>query len=95
VAVRVQVISPDPNLKVTEVGVPMHIAMHMTYPERVSRYNIAKLRQCVINGMTQHPGANFVIFPDGNKWCASRPFGHLLLYHLKRLRNPLKRLGSS
>ena len=27
-----------------------------------------KLRACVINGMTQHPGANFVIFPDGNKW---------------------------
>jgi DNA-directed RNA polymerase III subunit RPC1 len=62
------VISPDPNLKVTEVGVPMHVAMHMTYPERVSRYNIDKLRKCIINGMTRHPGANFVIFPDGNKW---------------------------
>ena len=47
----------------------MHVAMHMTYPERVSRYNIDKLRQCIINGMTRHPGANFVIFPDGNKWC--------------------------
>lgn len=34
---RAQVISPDPNLKVTEVGVPIHVAMHMTYPERVSR----------------------------------------------------------
>jgi len=43
------VISPDPNLKVTEVGVPMHVAMHMTYPERVSRYNIEKLRKCVVH----------------------------------------------
>eukprot|EP00959_Pyramimonas_sp_CCMP1952_P461302 9481351-Pyramimonas_sp.AAC.1 len=51
-----------------QVGVPMHVAMHMTYPEKVSRYNIEKLRKCVMNGMTQHPGANFVVFPDGNKW---------------------------
>lgn len=62
------VISPDPNLKVNEVGVPIQMAQNLTYPEMVSRYNIEKLRQCVINGMGKHPGANFVIFPDGSKW---------------------------
>lgn len=102
------VISPDPNLKITEVScsyiadlkfsllaklydfalesrisvvkwlsfvfyviqqvaVPLLMAQVLTYPEKVSRYNIEKLRGRVINGMTKHPGANFIIYPDGNK----------------------------
>lgn len=61
------VISPDPNLKITEVGIPALIAMKLTYPERVSRYNIEKLRQCVRNGKSKHPGANFVILSNGTK----------------------------
>ncbi|KAK3261073.1 hypothetical protein CYMTET_30006, partial [Cymbomonas tetramitiformis] len=61
------VISPDPNLRVDQVGVPVHQAMVLTYPEKVSRYNIEKLRQCVLNGKMKHPGANFVVYPDGNK----------------------------
>jgi DNA-directed RNA polymerase III subunit RPC1 len=32
----------------------------MTYPERVNRYNIEKLRRCVRNGPEVHPGANMV-----------------------------------
>eukprot|EP00899_Mesostigma_viride_P025365 jgi/Mesvir1/6012/Mv00758-RA.2 len=62
------VISPDPNLRIDEVAVPVAVAQILTYPEKVSRYNIEKLRQRVINGMTRHPGANFVRFPDGGKW---------------------------
>ena len=54
------VISPDPNLQITQVGVPEHVAKTMTYPERVSRYNIEKLKQCVINGPDVHPGANII-----------------------------------
>ena len=41
------VISPDPNLRVDQVGVPMKVATTMTYPERVSRYNKKKLQQRV------------------------------------------------
>ena len=59
------VISPDPNLRIDEVGVPLHIAKQMTYPEVVSRHNIEKIRECVRNGMNQHPGANFVRFKNG------------------------------
>eukprot|EP00897_Mesotaenium_endlicherianum_P003119 jgi/Mesen1/2835/ME000174S02093 len=62
------VISPDPNLKITEVGVPVHMAQVLTYPEMVNRNNIEKLRQLIINGMSKYPGANFVVFPDGGKW---------------------------
>ncbi|XP_068669233.1 DNA-directed RNA polymerase III subunit 1 [Aristolochia californica] len=61
------VISPDPNLKITEVAIPILMAQVLTYPERVTRYNIEKLRQCVRNGKNKFPGANFVLLPDGNK----------------------------
>jgi DNA-directed RNA polymerase beta' subunit len=54
------VISPDPNLRVDQVGVPVLVAKIMTYPERVNRYNIEKMRSCVINGPDVHPGANMV-----------------------------------
>jgi DNA-directed RNA polymerase III subunit RPC1 len=40
--------------------------MTMTYPERVNRYNIQKLRQCVKNGPTVHPGANLIRVRDGS-----------------------------
>ena len=59
------VISPDPNLRIDEVGVPLHIAKMMTYPEVVSRHNIESIRECVRNGMNKHPGANFVRFKSG------------------------------
>ncbi|KAL2922905.1 DNA-directed RNA polymerase III subunit 1, partial [Bienertia sinuspersici] len=61
------VISPDPNLKITEVAVPHLMASTLTYPERVNHYNIEKLRQCVRNGPKKYPGAKFVIEPNGDK----------------------------
>jgi DNA-directed RNA polymerase III subunit RPC1 len=60
------VISPDPNLRVDQVGVPFKVATTMTYPECVSRYNIEKLRQCVRNGPQVHPGANLIRMRDGS-----------------------------
>jgi DNA-directed RNA polymerase III subunit RPC1 len=54
------VISPDPNLRVDQVGVPMLVAKVMTYPERVNRYNIEKMQRAVLNGPDVHPGANMV-----------------------------------
>ena len=59
------VISPDPNLGIDEVGVPLHVAKMMTYPEVVSRHNIESVRERVRNGMNRHPGANFVRFKSG------------------------------
>lgn len=41
---------------IDQVGVPEHVAKTMTFPDRVNRYNIEKLRKCVINGPEKHPG---------------------------------------
>jgi DNA-directed RNA polymerase III subunit RPC1 len=60
------VISPDPNLRVDQVGVPKRVAMVMTYPEPVSHITIEKLRQCVRNGPDVHPGANMIRLKDGS-----------------------------
>ena len=54
------VISPDPNLAINEVAVPVLVAKDLTYPEKVSRYNIEKLRRRVLNGPEKWPGANYV-----------------------------------
>ncbi|KAJ4971175.1 hypothetical protein NE237_004274 [Protea cynaroides] len=59
------VISPDPNLKITEVAIPILMAQVLTYPERVSCHNIEKLRQRVRNGPHKYPGANLIRYPDG------------------------------
>ena len=85
------VISPDPNLRIDQVGVPEDVAKTLTFPEQVfkcalraaslrrprrrsrapwlllHRHNIEKLRKCVRNGMSAHPGANFVLFKSGGK----------------------------
>lgn len=54
------VISPDPNLQIDQVAVPIHVAKILSYPERVTASNIDFLRKLVINGPDKHPGANFV-----------------------------------
>lgn len=54
------VISPDPNLRVDEVAVPVLVAKNMSYPERVTAHNIDMLRTAISNGTDVWPGANFV-----------------------------------
>lgn len=54
------VISPDPNLRIDQVGVPEHVAKILTYPERVTQHNLSLMRQLVRNGCDHHPGANFL-----------------------------------
>ncbi|MDV3293204.1 MAG: DNA-directed RNA polymerase subunit A' [Nitrososphaerales archaeon] len=61
------VISPDPNLDIGEVGVPFEIAKKLTIPEKVSPSNMENLKQLVVKGPFEHPGANYVIRPDGVK----------------------------
>ncbi|TPX15815.1 uncharacterized protein E0L32_000149 [Thyridium curvatum] len=51
------VISPDPNLGIDQVAVPILVAKNLTYPERVNHNNIEKLKKCVINGPYEWPGA--------------------------------------
>lgn len=53
------VISPDPNLETREIGVPLVFATQLTFPEKVTSFNIDQMRRLVVNG-TKYPGANFV-----------------------------------
>ena len=39
------VISPDPNLLLDELGVPMSIALNLTFPETVTKMNIDRLKE--------------------------------------------------
>lgn len=54
------VISPDPNLEIDQIAVPVHVAKILTYPEPVTSFNLARLRDAVANGPDVHPGANYV-----------------------------------
>ncbi|KAL3534212.1 hypothetical protein ACH5RR_002673 [Cinchona calisaya] len=51
------VISPDPYLAVNEIGIPPYFALRLTYPERVTPWNVAQLRDAIVNGPEIHPGA--------------------------------------
>ena len=44
------VITPDPNLDLDQLGVPLQIAMGLTVPESVTAQNIDILRHLVENG---------------------------------------------
>jgi len=61
------VISPDPNLDLSEVGVPEQVAMKLTIPEIVTEWNIERMRKLVINGPNIFPGVNYIVRPDGVK----------------------------
>ena len=61
------VISPDPRLKLNEVGVPFIISTNLTVPEKVNEWNIDYLKKFVDNGPGKYPGCNYIIRPDGKK----------------------------
>ncbi|MBS7620896.1 DNA-directed RNA polymerase subunit A', partial [Candidatus Bathyarchaeota archaeon] len=61
------VISPDPNLDINEVGVPLDVAMRLSVPEKVTSWNIEEMRKLVINGPFKYPGALYIIRPDGKR----------------------------
>ncbi|MES1909783.1 MAG: hypothetical protein MHM6MM_002472 [Cercozoa sp. M6MM] len=54
------VVNPGLWIHADEVGVPEPFAKKLSYPQPVTAHNMAEMRQRVINGPSQHPGANFV-----------------------------------
>ena len=54
------VISVDPNIDIDEYGVPQKIAMNLTFPEIVTKYNIKKLKKTIRNGPKKYPGAKTI-----------------------------------
>jgi len=61
------VISPDPNLDINEVGVPLQVATRLSVPEKLTEWNIEEMRKLVINGPDNYPGALYIIRPDGKR----------------------------
>jgi DNA-directed RNA polymerase beta' subunit len=62
------VISVDPNIDIDEFGVPLKIAMNLTFPEVVNKFNIDQLKKIVLNGPKTYPGAKTVSKGDlGNQ----------------------------
>jgi DNA-directed RNA polymerase subunit A' len=61
------VISPDPNLDINEVGVPVHIASRLTVPDIITERNIDEMRRLVLNGPYKHPGALYIVRPDNKR----------------------------
>ena len=54
------VITPDPNISIDELGVPIKIAMNLTFPEIVNKYNKDEMYKLVRNGPDTYPGAKFI-----------------------------------
>jgi DNA-directed RNA polymerase subunit A' len=61
------VVSPDPMLKLNEVGVPREVAMKLTVPERITVWNLEYLKKFLERGHTKYPGCNYIIRPDGKR----------------------------
>ncbi len=61
------VISPDPKIELNEVGIPLNISMELTIPERVTEWNMKRLKTFVQRGPNNYPGSNYVLRPDGKK----------------------------
>jgi DNA-directed RNA polymerase subunit A' len=61
------VISPDPNLDINEVGVPLEVAMRLSVPEKVTEWNLEEMKKLVRNGPEDYPGALYIIRPDGKR----------------------------
>ncbi|MEM4416721.1 MAG: DNA-directed RNA polymerase subunit A', partial [Nitrososphaerota archaeon] len=61
------VISPDPSLEISEVGVPLDVATQLTVAERATSWNLERLKGLVRNGPDRYPGAKYIIRPDGKR----------------------------
>lgn len=54
------VITPDPGISIDELGVPIKIAMNLTFPEVVNQYNKERMMELIRNGPNIYPGAKYV-----------------------------------
>eukprot|EP00906_Rhabdomonas_costata_P031062 RCo043905 len=61
------VITADPNLELDQVGVPTSMARILTFPERVTMFNIDRMNELVRRGPDNWPGARFVLRDDGQR----------------------------
>jgi len=60
------VASPAPDYDVDEIGIPEVVATHLSFPERVTPFNIQQLTECVRKGPGVMGGACGVIMQDSD-----------------------------
>ena len=60
------VITPDPNLSISELGIPLKIAKNITKPVLVNMANRSYLMKLISNGSSQYPGANILQKKNGD-----------------------------
>lgn len=60
------VITPDPNLSIRELGVPIKIAKNITKPVPVNKMNMDFLHKLVQAGPDEHPGAKILERKNGD-----------------------------
>src|SRR5207245_955662 len=61
------VVSPDPNLDINEVGVPLDVASRLTIPEKATDYNLDEMKRLIANGPDTYPGSLYIVRPDGRR----------------------------
>jgi len=59
------VISPDLNMRLNEVGVPFEVAKILTVAERVTSFNLKRMKDLVVR--EEYPAANYIIRHDGKR----------------------------
>jgi len=77
------VISPDPRLKLNEVGVPFQVARRLTVPEPVTEENMEYLKTLIKNGPLNYPGANYLLTKSGAKKAISPEVVEVLLEEIE------------
>jgi DNA-directed RNA polymerase subunit A' len=60
------VISPDPNININELGVPLHVAKELTVPETVTDWNLAWAKK-LIKSFGTYPSASYVKTDEGKR----------------------------
>ena len=54
------VITPDPYISIDQLGIPIKVAMNLTFPEIVNAQNIENVKQLILNGPDKWPGAKYI-----------------------------------
>lgn len=85
------VITPDTNISIDQLGIPIKIAMNLTKPEIVNEYNYNEIEQLVRNGPYKYPGSKSIKRKNGtiyrindkNKDTFELEFGDVVDRHLR------------
>ena len=54
------VITPDPYISIDQLGVPIKIAMNLTFPEIVNKNNFTDMQELVRKGPEEWPGSKYI-----------------------------------